>query len=188
MQTIKKKDGKVLTDQNDVKERWKENYDELYNEGNPVNLQETKLLPQMPSTDDEPEITREEVESAIKKLKEGKAPGYDTISGEELKAENGVGIIHKLCNEIWRTETFPADWGKAIITPIFKKKDKLDCANYRGISLLSHPGKIFTLILQRRIMKKTEEILSEAQAGFRPGRATIDQLFTLRQLQRNILM
>ena len=48
--------------------------------------------------------------------------------------------------------------------------------------MLSHAGKIFALILQRRMLKKTEEILSESQAGFRPGRSTVDQLFTLRQV------
>ena len=48
--------------------------------------------------------------------------------------------------------------------------------------MLSHAGKIFASILQRRILKKTEEILSESQAGFRPGRSTVDQLFTLRQI------
>ena len=183
MQTVKSKDGKILTEGYDVKRRWKENYQELYNNRNPVD-DTANNLPQMANQDKEAEILREEVESAVKKLTDGKTPGYDSISGEELKAagETGISILHKLCNQIWDSETFPKDWGRAIITPIYKKKDKLDCGNYRGISLLSHVGKIFALIIQRRISKKTEEILSESQAGFRPGRSTIDQLFTLRQI------
>lgn len=58
--------------------------------------------------------------------------------------------------------------------------------NYSGISLLSHCGKVTTSIILQRILQRirlrTEEILSEAQAGFRAGRSTIDQLFTLRRL------
>ena len=66
--------------------------------------------------------------------------------------------------------------------PIHKKYDKLDCANYRGISLLCHIAKAFSAILLQRVRQKTEDILAESQAGFRPGRSTIDQIFTLRQL------
>ena len=122
-------------------------------------------------------------------MREGKATGYDSITAEELKAavEKGIDAIHKLCNRIWDTETFPEDWGKAVITPIYKKKDKLDCNNYRGISLLSHAGKIMISILQNRIKERTEDKLSEAQAGFRRGRGTVDQLFTLRQLTEKYL-
>ena len=80
----------------------------------------------------------------------------------------------------------PEDWGKAIIVPIFKKKDKLDCANYRGISLLTLPGKVFCSILHNRMKKQTEEMLSESQAGFRSGRSTVDQLFTLRQITEKL--
>ena len=106
------------------------------------------------------------------------------ISAEELKAtgEPGVRIIHKLCNRIWDTGEIPQDWGRAVIVPIYKKKDKLDCSNYRGISLLSLAGKVFCSILHKRMQTQTEDILAESQAGFRPGRSTIDQLFTLRQL------
>ena len=127
--------------------------------------------------------------SAIKKLSEDKAPGFNTVTSEEIRAagETGTDIFHYLCNQIWESEKFPGEWGRAIITPIYKKKDKLDCGNYRGISLLSHAGKVLTTILQRRILKRTEEILSESQAGFRPGRATTDQIFTLRQIAEKYL-
>ena len=109
----------------------------------------------MASKMEEPPILKEEVISAVNKLTDGKAPGFDCVTAEEIKAtgDAGIEILHRLCNKIWDEETFPDDWGKAIITPIFKKKDKLDCANYRGISLLSHAGKVLALIIQRRILK-----------------------------------
>jgi len=83
----------------------------------------------------------------VQKLSDGKSPGYDSVTAEELKAagDKGAEIIHKLCQKIWETEEFPDDWGRAVIIPIFKKKDKLDCGNYRGISMLSHSCKVLTL-------------------------------------------
>ncbi len=44
-----------------------------------------------------------------------------------------------------------------------------------------------SIILQRRILQRTEQIPSEAQAGFRPGRATVDQIFTPRQIAEKCL-
>ena len=76
----------------------------------------------MACMDEEPDLLTEEISSAIRKLTDGKAPGYDNITAEELKAA-GVDILHHLCNTIWKkNEEFPDDWGKAIITPIYKKK------------------------------------------------------------------
>lgn len=66
--------------------------------------------------------------------------------------------------------------------PIYKKKDRSDCSNYRGISLLSTPGKVYTRILQQRLRRYVERVVAEEQAGFRTGRGTIDQLFVIRQL------
>ena len=184
MQTVKSKDRVILTEMKDVQNRWKESYEELYNKQNPINNVFAETIPQMANMDNEPELLKEEISSAIRKLSDGKAPGYDNITAEELKAtgDTGVEILQQLCNKIWKNEAFPDDWGKAIITPIYKKKDKLDCGNYRGISLLSHTGKIITTIIQRRMLKRAEEVISESQAGFRPGRSTVDQLFTLRQI------
>ena len=124
MQTVKSKEGEVLTELQDVKNRWKENYEELYNNHNPVNKEMTDGIPQMPSYEEEPDILRGEVTAAIKKLTDNKAPGYDNTTAEELKAtgEIGVDVLHRLCNIIWKTEVFPDDWGKAIITPIYKQE------------------------------------------------------------------
>ena len=127
MQTVKSKEGKVLTELQDVKNRWNENYEELYNNHNPVNKEMTDGIPQMPSYEEEPDILIGEVTAAIKKLTDNKAPGYDNTTAEELKAtgEIGVDVLHRLCNIIWKTEAFPDDWGKAIITPIQEKRTNL---------------------------------------------------------------
>jgi len=86
-----------------------------------------------------------------------------------------------ICCKIWKEEMIQDEWKQSITVPIFKK-NKLVCDNYRGISLLSHAEKLVASIILNRIRPRTEEILSEAQAGFRPGRSTIDQLFSLRLL------
>ncbi|XP_072043289.1 uncharacterized protein [Amphiura filiformis] len=117
MQTVKSKEGEILSEANDVKERWKENFQDLYNRQNPVDKEFTNNIPQMPTSAVEPDILRDEIVSSIRKLSDGKAPGYDSITGEELKAagDRGVDIIHKLCKKIWDEEEFPSDWRKAII-------------------------------------------------------------------------
>ena len=43
------------------------------------------------------------------------------------------------------------DWRKALVVPVHKKGSKLQCKNYRGISLLSIPGKVYAKILEKRI-------------------------------------
>ena len=182
---MKDKEGKTITDANDVKARWEEYFEELYNDPNPVDESVLLQLPDCSDQDAVPDIMREEVSRAIQKLKMHKTPGIDNITAEEIKAATegaGLEVIYQLCLRIWEEETFPEEWRRAIIVPIFKKKDRLDCKNYRGISLLCHCSKIFTSVLMDRIRNRTEEILSEEQAGFRSARSTIDQIFTLRQM------
>ena len=65
---------------------------------------------------------------------------------------------------------------------------KSDCGNYRGISLLSIPGKILARIpLSRLITSVSESNLPEAQSGFRPGRSTIDMMFAVRQVKEKCI-
>jgi hypothetical protein len=75
----------------------------------------------------------------------------------------------------------PSDWQRSITCPVYKKGDKLVCNNCRGISLLCVPYKLFTRILRDRLEPVAERITGEYEAGFRKGRSTIDQIFTLKQ-------
>ena len=55
-----------------------------------------------------------------------------------LKQGGGIILceIHILINSIWSKEELIQDWEQSIIEPICKKGDKINCSNYRGISLL----------------------------------------------------
>jgi sorting nexin-29 len=83
--------------------------------------------------------------------------------------------------DIREKEYVPKEWQKNIICPIYKKRDKLECMNYRGITSLCTAYKVFANILRNRLEPITELIIREYQAGFRPGRSTIDQLFAVKQ-------
>jgi hypothetical protein len=84
-------------------------------------------------------------------LKSHKAPGIDQILAELIKAGGGTirCAIHKLIS-LWIKKELPEEWRESIIVPIYKKGDKTDCNNYRGISLLPTTYKIFSNILLSR--------------------------------------
>ena len=65
---------------------------------------------------------------------------------------------------------------------------KADCANYRGISLLSVAGKILTKILQKRINTAVvKPNVAEPQCSFRRGRGTAEMIFAARQIQEKCI-
>ena len=133
------------------------------------------------------EFTMEEIQKNIHSLKNNKSEGGDYIKNEFLKnlPLSLVELIVKLFNLILRTGHVPEEWGVGLIVPIFKKKgSKTDPNNYRGITLLSCLGKLFTLCLNNRLatFATNRNIIGEEQAAFREGYSTIDHAFVLNEL------
>ena len=126
-------------------------------------------------------ISGAEVAEVVKKLLGGKAQGVDEVSPEFLRALDVVGIswLTRLCSIAWTSGTVTLDWQIGVVVPLFKKGDRRLCSNYRGITLLSHPGKVYLGALERRIRRIVESRIQEVQCGFRPGRGTVYQLYTL---------
>ncbi len=72
-----------------------------------------------------------------------------------------------ISNLVWDQSKVPEGWRKAFIVPLYKGKvNREECNNYRGISLLSVPGKIYGRILKERIMKITDKSVGDEQEGF----------------------
>ena len=85
-------------------------------------------------------------------LKNSKTGGSDGIVGELLKygGFGMVDLLEQLFSVIWQEEIVPRQWREGLIVNnniIFKKGDREDPANYRGITLLSIVGKVFCKIL-----------------------------------------
>ena len=65
-----------------------------------------------------------------------------------------------------------------MIVPLYKNKRKrTEYKNYRGISLLSLVGKIYTGILVDRVRRVTVVLIDDEQGGFRAVRVCVDQIF-----------
>ena len=124
-----------------------------------------------------------ELNSAIKDLSKNKATGHDQVLNEFIinSPTNIRYLILMLFNSILTLEYFPEKWSIGSIIPIFKSGDKNISNNYRGITLLSCLGKLFTKVMNKRLNSWAEKHvkLNEAQYGFRRGRGTVDCLFIL---------
>ena len=109
------------------------------------------------------DIAMWEVQEALRKMKNGKAPGVDEVTTEMIKAAGPVGLhwMYRLFRMIWKGKEVPEDWRKGLIIPVFKKGDKKKCNNYRGIILISHVAKIFERILEKKVKMKVEEEMEE---------------------------
>ena len=127
-----------------------------------------------------------EISSVIRKLSDGKAMGLDNVSNEMLKVAGHTCLpfLTALFNKIYATSSFPAPWKKAYITTLYKKGAKNDPANYRPISLTSCFGKIFTSVLNVRLMSfmVDKNIAHPFQGAFTKGKRGTDHILVANTL------
>ena len=176
---IEDSNGVTLKDQDAILNRWRDYFSDLLN---PVNATPIQIHEEQVGEDIQ--ITEADVNAVIKSLKTGKAPGEDDIRPEMLKAMNiyGVRWLTRVCKVACSTGQAPKQWQTSVIIPIHKKGDKRKCTNYRGISLISVPGKVYAKCIEKKCREVVEPLLTDAQCCFRPGRSTMDQIFALQQI------
>ncbi|VDO99705.1 unnamed protein product [Schistosoma curassoni] len=149
---VKSKEGEVITNIEEQRNRWVEHFKELLNRPAPLNPPNIEAAhTDLPIDVGSP--TTEETGMAIRKIKNGKAAGPDNIPAEALKADVAVTarIHHILFNKIWDEEQVAKDWKEGLLIKIPKKGDLNNYDNYRGITLLSIPGKVVTRVLLNRM-------------------------------------
>ena len=111
-----------------------------------------------------------------------KASGGDGIQVElfQILKDDGVKVLHSICQQIWKTQQWPQAWKRSVFIPIPKKGNAKECSNYHTIELISHASKVMLKILQARLQQYMNRELPNVQAGFRKGRGTRDQIANIR--------
>ena len=127
----------------------------------------------------EKNLEREEIEKAIREIKDG-APGIDGVSIKMVKYADKT-CKEKIIQLIQNMYESPStDWEDCIkvglVVPLFKKGERTNINNYRGVCLLTMGSRILAKVLANRLRDWTEKIgvLEENQQGFRRGRSTAD--------------
>ena len=125
MGKIKDRNGMDLTEAGDIKKRWQEYTEGLYNHDGMI----THL---------EPNILECEVKWALGSITMNKASGADGIPAElfQILKDDAVKVLHSICQQIWKTPQWPQDWKRSVFTPSPKKGNDKECSNYCIIALI----------------------------------------------------
>ena len=148
MSTIKDRNGRDLTEADDIKKRWQEYTEEVY-----------KKYVHDPDNHDgvithlEPDILECEVKWALESITTNIASGGDGIPVElfQIVKDDAVKVLYSICQQICKTQQWPQDWKRSVFIPIPKKANAKECSNYCTIVLISHASKVMLKILQARL-------------------------------------
>ena len=177
MGSIKGRNGKDLTEAEDIKKRWQEYTEELYKRELHDPDKHDGVITQL-----EPDILECNIKWASESITTNKASGGDGIPVElfQILKDDAVKVLYSICQQIWKTQQWPQDWKRSVLTPILKKGNAKECSNYHTTALISHASKVMFKILQVRLQQYVNCELPDVQAGFRKGRGTRDQIANIR--------
>ena len=121
----------------------------------------------------------------------GKSGGDDLLINELFVHGKDILVpyLTNLFNYSFESGIFPSAWTEGLLVPLHKKGNYNNAENFRGITLLSVLGKLYTRVLNNRLHKWAESyrIYIEAQIGFRKGRSTVDCMFILQNVIQKFL-
>ena len=173
MGTIKDRNGKDLTEAEDIKKRWQEYTEELYK----------KDLNNLDNHNDvvthlKPDILECEVKWALGSVIMNKASEDDGIPAElfQILRDDAIKVLCSICQQIQKTQQWPQDWKSQFSFQSQRKARPNNVQTITQIALISHAGKVILKILQARLQQYMNQELPDVQAGFRKGRGTRDQI------------
>ena len=127
------------------------------------------------------QISEREIEKIIRALSSKKAAEYDEIPVKFIKMTK-IYLIEPLtviANKCIQENIFPDHMKMANISPLYKKKNKLDKDNYRSVNLLIALSKIQEKVLSNQIYDHMQPLFHDYLSGFRKGHGCHDILTRL---------
>ena len=183
--SFRTKNGTQTTTQEESMSRVKEHFEDLFTARERPTTGETIPIPQVKRTK---YLTKPfkvaQIRKKLQKLQTEKATGPDGIPNEALKIGASILARHlqKAFNLILLLGESPPAWAEGLMYLVYKGKgDMTDLNNYRGVTVNNAISKVFTSLLNERLLDIAERsgILGEIQNGGRKGRQGLDSLFTL---------
>ena len=112
-------------------------------------------------------IMKEEIQKALKSMKDGKATGTDELPAEALKAldKHNIEIITSLSNIIYNG-MIPTEMKHSVFVTLPKKPKAMICTEFRTISLMSHVTKLLLKIIKQRMANKIDKEVSRRESSF----------------------
>ena len=137
-----------LTEAENIKKRWQEYTEELYKKDLHDSDNHNSVITYL-----EPDILECKLKWTLGSITTNKAGGDDEIPAElfQILKDDGVKMLHSICQQIWITQQWPQDWKMSVFIPIPKKGNAKECSNYCTIALISHASKVMLKILQARL-------------------------------------
>ena len=113
MGSVKDRNGRDLTETEDIKKRWQEYPEELYKKELHDPDNHNGVITQL-----EPDILECEVKWALGSITMNKASGGDGIPVElfQILKDDAVKALNSICQKIWKPQQWPQDWKRSVFT------------------------------------------------------------------------
>lgn len=183
---LRDENGRLVEDPAIKAELLQTQYQKVFSNPKDANLEECMGNPGLPQGSSqgfgELNFTREDILEALEELDPYSAAPDGDIPAKILKVcrYQLAGPLKLLWYESFSRGCIPEELKTQYITPIYKKGDRTDPANYRPVSLTSHVMKTFERVMRKYLVKYLEdsEFLHNNQHGFRKKRSCMTQLLS----------